>query len=92
MFAEPFNAGEIGPKYCRGGPYMFTGDSERSKYCRKLASTDEGLAEIQRYNCGAGYTGMPGNNFRYTPISNDKWGNSRCSTPVSDDPEDNGIF
>jgi len=78
-----------GPKLCRGGAYTWQGDSKRAKYCRKLASTPEGLDQINRYNCGDGFNGMPGNGFKFTPISNDCWRNERCDTP---DECNNGIF
>ena len=69
---------EPGPKMCRGGAYMWQGDSEKSKFCRKLASTPEGAAEIASYQCGKGYTGIPGNKFEDTPMSNDQWRNEMC--------------
>lgn len=81
-----------GAKLCRGGPYMWNGDSERSKFCRNLASTEQGNQEIQSFECGAGYTGMPGGGFRFTPISGDDWCNKRCDTPSGCDINSNGIF
>ena len=81
-----------GPKLCRGGPYMWQGDSERAKYCRKLAATPEGEAQIKRYECGKGMIGMPGCGFKYTPMSDDCWRNQRCDSPAGCDIESNGIF
>ena len=79
-------------KLCRGGPYTWQGNSPRAKMCRQLASTQKGRDEINRYDCGAGYTGMPGGRFRFTPISNDFWNNTRCDQASSCNVEDNGIF
>ena len=67
-----------GAKLCRGGPYMWQGDSEIAKFCRNLASTPEGKAEIDSYECGTGYTGMPGGGFKDTPMSNGCWQNEMC--------------
>jgi len=66
------------PKMCKGGEYMWRGNSEKSKFCRKLASIPEGAAEIAKNQCGKGYKGMPGNKFEDTPISNDQWRNEMC--------------
>jgi len=79
-------------KLCAGGPYMWQGNSHNAKMCREMASTQEGRDEISRYECGAGYIGMPKNNFRFTPISNDYWKNARCDGSPSCNVEDNGIF
>ena len=49
----------IDGRLCRGGSYTWQGNSYRAVACRKLASTPEGLNEIKRYECGAGFTGMP---------------------------------
>jgi hypothetical protein len=80
-----------GAKLCRGGPYTWQGDSQRARFCRDLASTPEGLAEINRYSCGAGYNGMPGNGFKFTPLSDDNWNNARCDGS-KDYIDNNGIF
>lgn len=79
-------------KLCRGGAYTWQGNSPRAKMCRQLASTQKGRDEIDRYECGAGYNGMPGCGFRFTPISNDCWNNTRCDQAPSCNVEDNGIF
>lgn len=50
---------DIDGRFCRGGSYTWQGSSPRAVACRKLASTPEGLNEIRRYDCGAGFTGMP---------------------------------
>lgn len=63
---------------CRGGPYMWQGDSENAKMCRKMAETKEGECEIAAYNCPTGYNGIPRIPFVYTPLSNDNWQNERC--------------
>jgi hypothetical protein len=64
---------------CRGGSYMHQGDSEQAKKCRELAETPEGRCGIASYNCSKGYNGIPLAPFVYTPLSNDKWQNERCS-------------
>ena len=89
-----YNASTLSPdaKLCRGGEYMWRGNSPRSKYCQQLATTPEGRKEIDRYSCGAGYTGMPGKGFTFTPLSNDQWENERCDSGFSCDEKDNGIF
>ena len=93
LLKEGFNfCPSPGPKLCRGGPYMWQGDSERAKYCRKLAATPEGDAQIKRYECGKGMIGMPGCGFKYTPMSDDCWRNQRCDSPAGCDIESNGIF
>lgn len=79
-------------KLCKGGSYMWQGDSNRAKFCRHLASTQEGLDLINSYDCGAGFTGMPGKGFQFTPISNNCWKNERCDTPASCNIRQNGIF
>jgi hypothetical protein len=78
-----------GPRLCRGGPYMWQGDSPRAKYCRELASTPEGDAQINRYECGKGMVGMPGKGFKFRTISD-----GRCGKQSDDkhDIENNGIF
>jgi hypothetical protein len=63
---------------CRGGPYMWQGDSETAKMCRKMAESPEGRCQIASYNCPTGYNGVPRLPFVYTPLSNDQWKNERC--------------
>ena len=93
LLKEGFNFyTDPGPKICRGGPYTWQGNSERAKYCRKLASTPEGEQKIKRYDCGSGLSGMPGHGFNYTPISDDYWTNKRCDIEAKCDIESNGIF
>jgi hypothetical protein len=71
---------------CAGGSYMHQGDSELSKQCRALASTPEGRIQISGYNCAKGMVGQPGNPFKYTPLSDDRWMNERC-LPNADYPK-----
>jgi hypothetical protein len=82
-----------GAKLCRGGPYMWQGDSEIAKYCRDLATTEEGKTEIDSYECGTGFNGMPGCGFKDTPMSNNCWQNEMCND-LSDGCliRPNGIF
>ena len=79
-------------KVCSGGAYMNQGDSYRAKMCRNLAATPEGRSEISRYQCGAGYVGMPGKGFRFTPISDNNWKNARCIGKSTENITSNGIF
>lgn len=81
---------EVTPgKMCQGGPYMWQGNSKTSKMCRKMAETSTGQKEINRYDCGVGFMGLPEHHFDYTPISNDDWKNERCAPAPSGE---NGIF
>lgn len=82
-------------KLCRGGPYTWQGNSPRAQMCRQMYSTPEGKAEIDRYQCGTGYNGMPGKGFVFTPLSNNRWCNERCKKGKPEDENDvsrNGIF
>lgn len=63
---------------CKGGPYMWQGESPEAKKCRELASTEQGRCGISSYNCPSGYNGIPKLPFYYTPLSNDQWKNERC--------------
>ena len=67
-----------GAKTCRGGPFMWQGSSEKAKYCQNLASTPEGKKEIDSYECGTGYKGLPGRSFEFTPMSNSIRKNEMC--------------
>lgn len=62
---------------CRGGPYMWQGDSEMAKTCRKLSETKNGRNEIANYNCPTGFVGIPKRPFVYSPLSDDNWKNAR---------------
>jgi len=89
---KPF---EISPgALCRGGPYMWQGDSERAKMCRKLAASPAGRCELSRFNCPNGYNGMPSVPLDFTSNSNSCWkgvdcdekqktGNCNCSQSCS---------
>jgi hypothetical protein len=85
-FGNPNLNFKIDGRLCQGGAYMRQGSSKRAVACRQLASTPEGMAEIQRYNCGTGYSGLPGKGFEFTPIG------EQCNKPPSTDVRDNGIF
>jgi len=63
---------------CRGGPYMWQGDSERAKMCRKLASTPEGRCDIAAFNCPNSYNGLPQTGVRYTSNSDSCWKGVHC--------------
>lgn len=92
LFPEGYCDTGLGAKACRGGPYMWQGTSPRAKFCQALASTPEGREKIASYECGAGYSGMPGKGFQFTPDSNSTWNNARCDTPSGCNVRDNGIF
>lgn len=63
---------------CKGGPYMWQGDSDQAKMCRGLSESVEGRAGISSYNCSKGYNGQPMLPFDYTPLSDASWQNARC--------------
>ena len=63
---------------CRGGRYMYQGNSPVAKMCQKLASTQEGQDMINQYNCPRGFIGLPKVNFEYTSNSNSCWQGIKC--------------
>lgn len=63
---------------CKGGEYMWQGDSPEAKMCRQFAKTNEGRCGIASYNCPKGFNGQPNFPFYYTPLSDDKWQNEQC--------------
>lgn len=78
---EPFYATFKGPKFCRGGAYLYQGDSENAKYCRSLYENPEGQEEICKFSCGKDqHNGYPSFNFKYSPLSNSNWKNERSDT------------
>ena len=80
LFKEGFLMDLGGPKSCQGGnTYMWQGDAPEAQYCRKLASTPEGMAQINSLSCGKGLVGRPRIGFEDTPMSNDCWQNEMCS-------------
>jgi len=82
----PENFWDVNPaSLCRGGPYMWQGDSNTAKLCRELAESKEGRVMISSYNCPKGFVGLPAVPFEYTPLSNDNWEDERTqpSTPVN---------
>ena len=87
---------EVTPgKLCRGGPYMWQGNSKKAKMCRRMAESKEGKKQINRYQCPSGFSGMPLNNWSYTPVSGPGWQNQRCEDSKNQqlcDPSRNGIF
>jgi hypothetical protein len=78
LLKEPYCYQTSPGKLCLGGPYTWQGNSPRARMCRAMASTPEGNAEIQQYNCGPGFVGQKASNFRDTPMSNDNWQNELC--------------
>lgn len=90
---EQFCATFHGPKFCRGGAYLYQGDSEEAKYCRSLYENPEGQEKLCRFSCGKDqHNGYPIGNFQYSPLSNSQWKNERCDTPPTDNIEDNGVY
>lgn len=78
---------EVTPaKKCEGYPYMQSSDPELLNFCTNLLSTPEGVDKYDAVNCcgGCGYVGRPLAMFEYTPESNDKWENERCSQKITD--------
>ena len=39
-------------KLCKGGPYMWQGNSDVANMCRQLYSTPEGMKDISEQDCG----------------------------------------
>lgn len=76
---------------CKGGEYMWQGDSDVSKMCRELAKTPEGRCGISGQNCPTGYNGVPMLQFVYTPVSDDNWKNERCEDKKQCPCEDVGL-
>jgi hypothetical protein len=62
---------------CKGGPYMWQGDSQNAKLCREMAESPEGRAMISSYNCPTGQIGVPKVPFEYSVLSNDNWEDER---------------
>lgn len=65
--------------FCKGGPYLWQGDSFSARYCRSLANSPKGRYQIASHNCPTGYKGAPKIPFMYTPLSNAQWKNERCT-------------
>ena len=62
---------------CKGGSYMWQGDSPSAKTCQDLSKTETGKAQIGSYNCPKGQIGVPRVPFQYTPLSDDNWQDQR---------------
>jgi len=77
---------------CRGGPYMWQGDSETAQACRAMADTPEGRCAISSYNCPTGYNGVPKLPFVFSPLSGDTWENEQCKDKgICGCPYDEGL-
>lgn len=71
---------EVTPeKLCQGGPYMYSSNPEKLKYCQSLSPDD-----YYRYNCPCGYSGRPVV-YEYTPLSDDKWQNNINCNPSKEE-------
>jgi len=64
---------------CRGGEYMWQGDSKKAEMCRKLDSTPEGKEEISHFQCPNGFDGLPRNPLAFTSNSDSSWTGVRCN-------------
>lgn len=70
---------EVTPaKRCQGYPYMTQSGTDH-EFCKQLLSTQAGVNEYNDVNCGPAFPGRPLPFFEYTPESNDRWENDRCS-------------
>ena len=74
-------------KYCEGGPYMWSSNPEKQKFCSKFSKAD-----MAKYECPSGFVGAPiwrGGAGNQPAESNDQWKNTRCSTISKDynDPQ-----
>jgi predicted membrane protein len=78
-------------KLCQGGPYMHSGNSATDKMCQKLYSTEKGNKEINNYNCGKGFLGMPIRHWQHTNLSNDQWNNNSCDN-LNETEGNDGVF
>ncbi len=63
---------------CKGGDYMFQGDSQAAVMCQQMMKDPLQRELIGEYNCGTGFIGMPAQKFQYQPLSDDNFQNSRC--------------
>lgn len=59
-------------KNCDGGPYMYSSDPEKQKYCSQF--TPE---QIAQYNCTAGFHGRPVH-WERNDMSDSDWTNRIC--------------
>lgn len=69
---------------CKGGEYLYQGDSPRARMCRELESTPQGRCEISSYNCPTGFVGQPKNPLYFSQLTDDDWNNQMCD---KDKPE-----
>lgn len=87
---------DISPrKLCKGGDYMFQGNSPLAQMCKKMESTPEGRALIGSVTCGTRYApvgsliGYPINRWEYSP----SMGECDRSYKVKEENVDNlGVF
>lgn len=63
---------------CKGGYYMWQNDSKRSRYCKKLASSEKGRKLITDNECCTMYTGASDVKFHFTPLYDSNWENRQC--------------
>lgn len=75
---------------CKGGEYMWQGDSATAARCRELASTGVGRCAIGKFNCPNSFIGRPQKLFEYTSQSNDQWKNTQCQE-IGHNGEGDGI-
>ena len=71
-------------KHCDGGPYMWSSDPEKMKYCSQFSPED-----LSQYSCGAGFHGRPVHWTR-SDMSDSDWNNRICQgnfKNYNDDPK-----
>lgn len=67
------------PKLCDGGAYMVSSaDPAIKQYCDSLNQD-----QLDQVACNGGFVGRPVN-FKYTPMSDDKWENHMCDKDNED--------
>ena len=76
---DNFNFEVTPEKLCQGGPYMYSSNPEKLKYCQSLSPDS-----YFRYNCPCGFSGRPAV-FQYTPLSDDKWQNTIVCNPSKEE-------
>lgn len=64
---------EVTPeKLCDGGPYMYTSNPEKQKFCSQFSD-----AQLSQYQCGPGFINRP-LHTNLEPMSDCNWQNHLC--------------
>lgn len=69
-------------KNCQGGPYMYSSDPEKQKYCSQFSAND-----LAQYNCPAGFHGLPVH-WERNDMSDADWTNRICDGNFKDYRDD----